>query len=73
MAGNLAPLVYCAVRTTLCSTLRSDAKELPYQAVMQPVKMLSMVQLYHFGGIKKAYAKSFQPCGRMPRSYYTKQ
>jgi hypothetical protein len=30
---------------TLRSALRSDAKQLPYQAVMQPVQMLSMVLL----------------------------
>ncbi|CDQ78334.1 unnamed protein product [Oncorhynchus mykiss] len=33
------------LRTSLCSALRSDAEQLPYQAVMQPVRMLSMVQL----------------------------
>ena len=33
---------------TLCSALRSEAEQLPYQAVMQPVGMLSMVQLYEF-------------------------
>ena len=31
MAGSLAPVTYWAVRTTLCSALRSDAKQLPYQ------------------------------------------
>jgi uncharacterized protein (DUF2236 family) len=34
-----------AVYITLCSTLRSREVQQPYQAVMQPVKMLSMVQL----------------------------
>ena len=38
---------YWAVRTTLCSSLRSDAEQLPYQAGMQPGRMLSMVQLYN--------------------------
>jgi hypothetical protein len=38
-------VMYWAVRTTLCSALRSEAEQLPYQAVMQPVRMLSMVQL----------------------------
>ena len=30
---------------TLCSALQSEDEQLPYQAVMQPVWMLSMVQL----------------------------
>jgi hypothetical protein len=33
------------IYTTLCSALRSDAEQLPYQAVMQQVRMLSMVRL----------------------------
>ena len=37
--------MYWAVRTTLCSALRSDTEQLTYQAVMQPVRMLLMVQL----------------------------
>ena len=40
MAGILAPVMYWAIRTTLCSALRSEAEQLPYQAVM-----LSIVQL----------------------------
>ena len=36
MAGSLAPVMYWAVRTTLCSALRSEAEQLPYQAVTQP-------------------------------------
>ena len=48
MAGSLTPVMYWAVRTTLCSALRSEAEQLPYQAVMQPARTLSMVQLYHF-------------------------
>jgi hypothetical protein len=32
MAGSLVPVMYCwAIRTTLCSALRSDAEQLPYQ------------------------------------------
>uniref|UniRef100_A0AAZ3SDQ9 TLC domain-containing protein n=1 Tax=Oncorhynchus tshawytscha TaxID=74940 RepID=A0AAZ3SDQ9_ONCTS len=38
MLGSLAPVMYWAVRTTLCSALRSDAEQLPYQAMMQPVR-----------------------------------
>ena len=34
MAGSLAPVMYWAVRTTLCSALRSEAEQLPYQAVI---------------------------------------
>ena len=41
MAGSLAPVIYWAVCTTFCSALRSDAEQLPYQAVMQPASMLS--------------------------------
>uniref|UniRef100_A0A4W5PPX6 Complement C4B (Chido/Rodgers blood group) n=1 Tax=Hucho hucho TaxID=62062 RepID=A0A4W5PPX6_9TELE len=48
MAGSLAPVMYWAVRITLCSALRSEAEQLPYQAVMQPVRMLSMVQTWSF-------------------------
>ena len=42
---SLVPVMYWAVHSTPCSSLRSDAEQLPYQAVMQPVRMLSMVQL----------------------------
>ena len=48
MAGSLAPVMYWAECTTLCTALRSDAKQLPYQVVMQPVKMLSMLQRDNF-------------------------
>ena len=41
-------MMYWAICTTLCSALRSDAEQLPYQPVMQLVRMLSMVQLYNF-------------------------
>ena len=49
--------MYCAVRITLCSALRLDAEQLPYQAVMQPVRMLSVaaVELYEDLG---TYAES---------------
>jgi hypothetical protein len=40
MVGSLAPVIYWAVRTTLCSALWMEAELLPYQAVMQPVSML---------------------------------
>ena len=36
MAGSLVPVMYWAVRTTLCSALPGEAAQLPYQAVMQP-------------------------------------
>ena len=45
MAGSLAPVMYWAVRTTLCSALWTEAEQLPYQAVMQPARMVSMLQL----------------------------
>ena len=48
MAGSLTPVMYWAVRTTVSSALQSEAKQLPYQAVMQPVGTLSKVQLYNF-------------------------
>jgi hypothetical protein len=50
--------MYWAIGTNVCSALRADAKYLPCQAVMQPVKMLSMVLLYNF---LKAHDKYFQP------------
>ena len=31
MAGSLAPVIYWAVLTTLCSALQSEAEQLPYQ------------------------------------------
>ena len=39
MAGSLAPAMYWAVLTTLSFWV--EAKQLPYQAVMQPGRMLS--------------------------------
>jgi hypothetical protein len=44
-AGWYAAGHVLAVRTTICSSLRSEAEQLPYQSVMQPVRMLLMVQL----------------------------
>ena len=45
---KLGPMMQWAIHTTLCSTLRSDAEQFPYQAVMNPVSMPSMVQLSNF-------------------------
>ena len=59
MAGSLAPVMYWAVFTTLCSALRSEAEQLPYQAVMQPVRMLSMLQLYNLFEDLRTHDKSF--------------
>ena len=50
MAGSLAPVMYWAARTTLYSALRSEAEQLQYQAVMQPVKML----LLHYSPIDES-------------------
>ena len=58
MAGSSAPVMYWAVRTTLCSALWSDAEQLPYQAVMQPVALDgAAVELFEDLG---THAKSFQ-------------
>ena len=46
MLGSL--VMYWAVRTTLCSAFQSDTEQLPYQAVVQPFRMLSMVQMKNF-------------------------
>ena len=48
MAGRMAPVMYWAICTTLFSALWSDAEQLPYQVVMQPIRMLLIVQLYNF-------------------------
>jgi hypothetical protein len=40
--------MYWAVLITFPIALQSGALQLPYQAVMQSVKMLSMVKLYNF-------------------------
>ena len=56
MAGSLAPVKYWAVCTTLCSALRSDAEQLPYQAVMQPVNGAAVEPFEDL----RTHAKSFQ-------------
>ena len=45
MEGSSHPLILSAVRTTHCSALWYWALQFPYQAVMHPVKMLSVVPL----------------------------
>ena len=58
MAGSLAPVVYWAVHTALCSALRSEAVQLPYQTVMQPDALDGVaVELFEDLG---THAKSFQ-------------
>jgi hypothetical protein len=57
MAGSLAPVVYWAVSITLCSALRSEAEQLPNQAVMQPV--LDGASVEPFEDLR-THAKSFQ-------------
>ena len=47
MTGSSDPVMYWAVCITLCRAMLSRMVLLPYQAVMQPVKMLSMAQLYN--------------------------
>ncbi|KAI3352231.1 hypothetical protein L3Q82_005581 [Scortum barcoo] len=44
MLGSGAPAMRWAAFTTLCNAFRSAAEQLPYQTVMQLVRMLSMVQ-----------------------------
>ena len=66
MAGSSAPVMNWAMLTTLCSALRSGALRsgalhLPYQVVMQPVKMLSIVPAVELFEDLMAHAKSFQP------------
>ena len=57
MAGSLAPVTYWAVRTSLCSALRLEAEQLPYQAVMQPALDGAAVELFED---LRIYSKSFQ-------------
>ena len=59
MAGSLAPVMYWAGHTTLCSALRSDAEQLPYQAVMQPQDALDGAAVELFKNLG-THAKSFQ-------------
>ena len=46
--GKLAPVMYWAVRTTLCSALQLEVEQLPYQVVMETVRMLSIVTAFLF-------------------------
>ena len=45
MDGSSALVMSWAAFTTLCNVLRLRAEPLPYQAVMQPVRILSVVYL----------------------------
>ena len=56
MADSLAPVMYWAIRTTLCSALRSEAEQLPYQAGMQPVQSAAIEPFEDL----RTHAKSFQ-------------
>ena len=47
-AGSLPPVIRCADRTTLWRALRLRAVQLPYQVVIQPDRMLSIVLLEKF-------------------------
>ena len=61
MAGSLAPVMYWAVHTTICSALRSDAEQLPYQAVMQPGQDIlggATVELFEDLGTHAKYSQS---------------
>ena len=44
-AGSLPPVMRCADLTTLWRALRLWAEQLPYQAVIQPDRMLSIVEV----------------------------
>ena len=61
MAGSLAPVMYWAIRTILCSALRSVGEELPYQTVMQPVRQdaLDGAAVEPFEDLR-THVKSFQ-------------
>ena len=59
MAGSLAPVMYWAIRTTLCSTLRAEAEQLPYKAVMQPGCSFDGAAVEPFEDLR-TYAKYFQ-------------
>ena len=58
MAGSFASVMYWAVHTTHCSALRSEAEQLPFQAVMQRVWMLS-----------GAAAEMFEDHAKSPEGY----
>jgi hypothetical protein len=66
MAGSLAPVMYWAVRTTLYCALWSDAEQLPYQAVMQPVRMLSMTETEQMGWHETPGNHMFDPFDTIP-------
>ena len=57
MAGSLAPVMYCAVHTTLYTALRLEAEQLPYQAVIQPALDGAAVEPYED---LRTHAKCFQ-------------
>ena len=59
MECRSAAVMYWAVHTTLCSALQLNAKQLPYQAVMQPVKMLSNGAAVELFEDLRAHGKSF--------------
>ena len=64
MSGCLAPVMYWALLTPLCSALRSEAEQLPYQAVM-----LSMLQLFNLLSLR-THAKSLRG-NRFCRALFT--
>ena len=51
-------MMYLAVRTTLCSALRFEAKQLPYQALMQ--EALDVTAVKPFEDLT-THGKYFQP------------
>jgi hypothetical protein len=53
-------VVYLAVCTTLSSALQSDAEQLPYQAVMQHVRMLPIGAAVEPFEDLETHDKSFQ-------------
>jgi hypothetical protein len=55
MAGSLTPLMYWAVRITLCSTLQSDSEQFPFQA-------RDGAAVKHFEDLR-THAKTFQSPG----------
>jgi hypothetical protein len=59
MAGSFAPVIYWAISTTFCRAMRLVAEQLPYQAVMQPVRTLDGAAVEPFEDLR-THAKSFQ-------------
>lgn len=45
MEGRKAPVIFSAVLTSQCRILQSNTVQLPYQIVMQLLRMLSIVPL----------------------------